>query len=792
MLARLSGLIVVAAATTAVAQLPPLNDSEVSQHLTLVLTQIADTTIDPVRREELALDMAATLDRAAKSSSDPEVRRRRWSQATDLLDRFTRENPDLPLTRQLRFQAAVFRWAQAQTWLQATRLEPEDPKLRDRAIAMLDDAIERLRNMSAFGDRTTLGENQRFRLAQALADRAELDPDGSAERRDRENEAVGLLNVPATELGLAGYWHLLRADLARRKGDVPLAVKELDEAAKSRPAPSDHDLFDVRIPLRIGQNQFAEAIQAVNGSQLKPPMKGLWKARIYLAELARSPAGADRSRIESDLFREIQGLRPGKSPEARLALLELNQAGIEPGGQQPPEAWDAMAEAYQLAGNASKAGLAATRAADRAAALGQAAAAAGYRLRAGAYFFQGGKFTEANATLSKIADDPSSGPLRARAGMLRALARGRAVSLNMPGASIASYAEALEHQIREFPREATTDEARWLLGELALDSKDRDRAIALWSAILPGSSRWIDARLAIAEIDRDEIDRLLINPDRSKIAERFRRADRLLSDSLKLARTDEAQGRLLLARARLNLTPTAGRPEVAKDLCDRVTQLVATASIHYRARLLRTIALIEIGRYVEAEREAQTHTDWDVPSELNALVDAVRLLDQCASTAETDLRQRRFGLVLKLLVEPLMAIDQKFPPELIGEFKMRLTRSLLFCGEDRDARRSLSSWRGAPADTSDRLLRDLGDTYSRLEVYSLDIDVQRLRLQNNTAGSPLWFDARYTLALAYYHTGQFKESAQLIDATSILHPDLGGGELQQKFIRLRQRLGNKP
>ena len=139
-----------------------------------------------------------------------------------------------------------------------------------------------------------------------------------------------------------------------------------------------------------------------------------------------------------------------------------------------------------------------------------------------------------------------------------------------------------------------------------------------------------------------------------------------------------------------------------------------------------------------------------------------------------------------------MAIDQKFPPELIGEFKMRLTRSLLFCGEDRDARRSLSSWRGAPADTSDRLLRDLGDTYSRLEVYSLDIDVQRLRLQNNTAGSPLWFDARYALAIAYYHTGQFRESAQLIDATSILHPDLGGGELQQKFIRLRQRLGNKP
>ena len=55
-----------------------------------------------------------------------------------------------------------------------------------------------------------------------------------------------------------------------------------------------------------------------------------------------------------------------------------------------------------------------------------------------------------------------------------------------------------------------------------------------------------------------------------------------------------------------------------------------------------------------------------------------------------------------------------------------------------------------------------------------------------------WFDARYALALAYFHTGQYKEAAQLIDATAILHPELGGGELHEKFIRLRQRLGEKP
>ena len=75
------------------------------------------------------------------------------------------------------------------------------------------------------------------------------------------------------------------------------------------------------------------------------------------------------------------------------------------------------------------------------------------------------------------------------------------------------------------------------------------------------------------------------------------------------------------------------------------------------------VALVELGRYVEAEREAQTHSEWDVPAERAALFDAVRLLDQCASIAATDLRQRRFGLVLKLLVEPVLTLDQKFSTE---------------------------------------------------------------------------------------------------------------------------------
>jgi len=768
------------------------NDDELSRHLTTVRAQVEDRELGLGRREELVLEMAGTLDRAAQASPVPEVRRRRWSDAIELLDWFLKENPDPPRERQLRFQAAVFRWAQANSWQQTWLLAPADSKLREQAATAFDNAIDRLRAVSGAGNSKTLADNLRFRLAEALADRADLEPAGTADRRSRESEALGLMDEPLAEPGLAGYWHLLKADLLRRSGKPAEAEKELDAAIKADPPAPEREVFDVQVPILIESRRFTQGLKAVESSHLDGPLKAYWMVRVRLAQLAGMSEGDERFSIESDLFKWIQVLRGGTAPERRLALLDLARSGIVPDAKHEPEVWDSLADAYGTAGDPAKAGAQMERAGKQAAARGRADVAAAYRLRGGGYLFQAGKFQEADALLSQVADDPAAGAVRARAGMLRALARGRASALHLPGASATSYAKALEQQIREFPRDPSTDEARWLLGGLAVASGDRERALSLWSTIAIGSSRWLDSRLAVAELDRAELDILPNNPDRPRMTERFERADRFLADSIGEARAENATSELLLARARLNLTPTVGKPVAAREFCERVTHLPGSRALHYLARLYRLVALVESGRYVEAEREAQSHSSWCIPTSSDAQLDAVRLLDQCASVSETDLRQRRFGLVLKLILESMIADEGKMMPDQLVELRMHLTRALLFIGADREARSSLATWRGVPQASSDRVLRDLGDTYSRLEVYSLDIDVQRLRLKNNTAGSPPWFDARYSLALAYFHTGRLKDAAQLIDSTAILHPELGGGVLHDKFIRLRQRLGVKP
>jgi hypothetical protein len=140
------------------------------------------------------------------------------------------------------------------------------------------------------------------------------------------------------------------------------------------------------------------------------------------------------------------------------------------------------------------------------------------------------------------------------------------------------------------------------------------------------------------------------------------------------------------------------------------------------------------------------------------------------------------------------------PPERVAELKddeaaeyrLRICRALLFRGDDDGARRALTAWNGHVPENDHGFLKDLADTYFRLEVYALAIDVERLRQTRLATGSLAWFESRYRLALAEYRSGKAKEALHLIDATAILHPDLGGGALQDKFVRLRRRIDSEP
>ena len=348
------------------------------------------------------------------------------------------------------------------------------------------------------------------------------------------------------------------------------------------------------------------------------------------------------------------------------------------------------------------------------------------------------------------------------------------------------YVDALEAQIHQFPRDPATNEARWLLGRLRLASAEKDAAFSLWAAITPGTPRWVDARLAIARNSQEELDILRIGNDRAAIDARYAKARAFLTESLQLAPSAVEKADLELALARLEMTPVVGSPEQARLRCEQVLHSASRSDQRDRARRLVVVALAELNRFDEAEAKAREESSRSRPVDL---LETARLLDHVASDSESDLRIRRFGLIIRTLLPLDPEGDKTLSEEQMAELRLRRCRALLFRGDDEGARRSLTAWNGRVPEDDQGFLKDLGDTYFRLEAYVLAIDVERLRQQRLPTGSLPWFESRYRLALAEHRAGKNKDALHLIDATSILHPDLGGGELREKFIRLRQKIG---
>jgi hypothetical protein len=761
------------------------DDVELKRHLAEQQAQADDPSRPMPDRERVALGMAATLDRAAQAEATGEQRRARWAEAAAVLEGFNDRNPRHPQADAFALQAAVYRWARGQSWSQQAEFDPTDTRARAGAIATLDAAIARLRPLEesvATDPDSPLAQNVRYRLARALADRASFEPPGSAAAKADLERALALLTRPPGERSLRGFVDLLRAELLARLGRFEPAQVALDAAAKADPPPPDPELREARVSILLGLKRFDEGLKVAESAPKGERPDPSLAVRVRLAERATLPAGPTRASAEADAFRRAVAARSAGAAEARPALLALARALDEPPPDLGPDAWDALAEGHLLLGHPAIAARLARRGAERAEALGQPERANALRYRAGALWFRAGQFAEADAILSRLAADRAAGPLRPRAGLLRALARGRVADAARPGPARDAYLAALADQIRDFPNDPGADEARWLLGRARLDDGDRAEARTLWSAIGPRSPRRLDARLAVASLLQQEVEIQRLSGDRGEISHKMELARIFLDNLTGETRGDLARAEVDLARASLELLPEVGDPEEARRIGERVGREATHQDLRRRGRQARVVALAEIGRYLEAERGLGEALPGAGPGEL---LEMARRLDRFAAASDSDLVRRRLGALLRTVAgRALESADSPAPAE-SAEARLRQARGLLFAGDPDAARNAIASWQPPPEPIPDGLLHDLADLYAQLGAHPLAIDGFRLLMQRRRPGSLPWFEARYRLALAYHGSDRDDEARRLIDATAILHPDLGGGQLRTRFERLR-------
>ncbi len=749
-----------------------------------------DPTIRPEERVRRALDAANALDQEAQRSKTTAESRSRWLEASKVLDDCVVRNESTATAPSLRFQAAVYLWARSRALLdQVDLISATDPDRLD-VVRGLDDVVGRLRAISTppgpVGD--PFAQNVRFRLAQTIADRARLQPEADPARIASEKEAQAMLDRSISAPRLRGFARLLHAELSNRLGQYGPAQIEVEEAEKLDPSPPLAALAEAKVNALAGRGQFAEADRLADRAAASPEQKSLWKFRVVLARRKLAEVGRDRTGIDSEVFRAAGSFRDANHPESRRGLMELARAIDEPPANSPPDWWDLLVDGHLRLLEPERAARLAIRGADRAEAMGSIEAATQLRFKAGACWFQAEKFAEADALLGRIADD-SKAPrsLRAKAGMLRAIGWGRALANREPGATKAAYLSALEAQVRDFGDDPVSGEARWLLGKIRLASNRRDEAIALWSGVAHGQARWLEAQLAASDQAINEVEAQWINRDPALVRPRVDSARKMIRTALDRANEGDESVALGLRLARLESIPGVGAPAEAVATFDRLLRGPAGAEQHHQARLGRMVALAEQNRFAEAETIARNEAKGD---DLAGLWPSIRLLDRLAGETESDLIRKRAGSLLRVLLDRWVDPIERAPAEDRDEVRLRHARALLFTGDSASARRAIARWGGPSGKLDDPgVLRDLGDTYVRLEAYALAVDAERLRASKLGAGSPDWFDARYCLALALYRSDRAKEARKIIDATTILHPDLGGGEIRSRFERLGQKIG---
>jgi hypothetical protein len=761
---------------------------EVDLHLEEMRQRLRQPGLSLVQRARIAQEMAATLDRAAQATGAVDQRLARWAAAVELLDQFNAQNPGHPQDLQFALQAAVYVWAQARSWSQRLELAPTETSARARAVALLDEAIQRLRRITQMpgSDEEGFAQNVRFRLAEALADRARLGTEEEPANNRRREEALTLLESPFRDAGLRRFALLLRAELWTALGQPEKAQAALEAAKRVDPKAPAGDWLEVQVALALARGRFDEALQAIEQAPVEPAAKDWLAVRTRLAQRAALKEGPQRNAAEAEAFRHAEALRKAARPEARLAVVALARAIRAPAAGGAPAAFEALAEGQLALGDPDRASALELQGAKAAEAQNQPERAAELRSKAGAILFQAGEFGRADAVLTQVFDDPRAGPFRPKAGLLRCLARARRLAQAREGASSTALIEALTAQLREFPHDPTANEARWLLGQLRLSQGDRDEGIKLLAAIPHGDPRWLDAQHAIAQRLQEELDAQIVHADRAEIGNRFAAIRQTLSTALKQAESPQERSALELGLARLELTPKVGHPDDALRTCERVAQAAGLADQRALARRLRIVALAQTGRFTDAEREARAEAQQATGADL---LTTARLLDQSAVATDYDLYRQRFGTVIRLLLVRPLQKPQELTPSQRAEARLRQTRGLLFSGYYLQARRSVEAW---PAQGSEfeGLLDDLADTYIRLEAYSLAIDAYRLQARRSPPGSLPWLQARYGQALACYRAGKLDEARQLVEATALLHPDLGGGELRGKFVKLQERLAN--
>ncbi len=322
------------------------------------------------------------------------------------------------------------------------------------------------------------------------------------------------------------------------------------------------------------------------------------------------------------------------------------------------------------------------------------------------------------------------------------------------------------------------------LGKLRLSQGKRNEAIELWLKIQPSSDQFRDATRLVEAATQQELatakESQTTPQDLENRAAQFLEQAFLTQGALPEHWTDFHRW-ALIASTRLRLL---GQPpdlsRTAKALTAILQSPTESEDDRDTCRALLGICLLRTGEYSEARAQLQ-QVNWAMVEQPLTMITELRT----AGPEPPPAGATQEAQIVVEVTRRMLASDMPWTIEQQQTLALHQAAALTQTG-DYDA--AVDLYRqlavGRPKDRT--VLKGYAtclQTHDEMAALQQALNLWRRVTRLSPTGSTDWFRAKLAIARLHIRLGDPTRAAEMIRLTQTLHPDLGGIELQQQFLR---------
>ncbi len=354
------------------------------------------------------------------------------------------------------------------------------------------------------------------------------------------------------------------------------------------------------------------------------------------------------------------------------------------------------------------------------------------------------------------------------------------------------YASLIREHLENWPHAASANQARWYLGRLRQFERKWPEAVAALAGIEVGDEHHAEAVAAMEDCYQNWLAGLA--DEGQPTAERAQEAaiyfERLLLGSETPPRWPEqwspADRSAALAASKIRL-------EYLPDPYARVEQVLSAAlaglpqpPAEWRDKALGPLAVACAGqgKFSAARQALEGAPNANVDDLFWTLTNLSRLAG--ASTGEA---KQELGHLRMAVAQHISSQRARLTPAQQRRFDLLQASAAADSGHQAaalDLLRRLAKENPRDAEAQETLARRLAAADDRATLQEALAKWRELE-RHSKPDSPRWFRAKYHVADLHFRLGDPQRAAKIIQVTQVLHPDLGGQELKQKFSQLLQR-----